>query len=496
MEKNLDAIFYNFKYYILPEGTDLGAIADGAIFNAKRLKEVDCMAPDFVYESIEEEALEIADKNLLFPVKVNLYTKKEYDAILLTQINRVCPGCLRYNDDGDDEHLDGHHREISLGGVCYEREDEDSRLATYARRVYWFYSELAERLDELAACIDNDKAAKFNKICKDCARYIMAPANFYGTRRDGKYILYMECSFCSDLYLTMFAYTAYASKFEENPLTKAGWTVIPFIPEGAEGYKGKIKGDTPVGRLVQSEIPWKYYLKIRTGKAAIEKAKMKLIDEVYGYMAFKVGEDLLHRTIEGIETETDGLPAETADEICEKLLTADEQLPDVFPPLLPYGWENEENFTPFKSSINGVSSCFNFANVCAEPALAENVEFCDEFAYAYLFVPASGENEEAVYDAVKYYLENETSVPEPILLKEDFINSFITTGFAQCTAEESQGWAFDMFVADEKMFYRYIKILAPVLSYYGAKLVVINASGVNVYECGNEITPLGGGASN
>lgn len=495
MEKNLKAVFYDFKYYILPEETDIGAIEDGSVIRAKRLKEVECMAPDFVYESIEEETLEITDKNLLFPVRVNLYTKKEYNALLLKQINRVCPGCLRYTDDGDDEHLDGHHREISLGGTCYERED-DEKQAPYATRVMWFCYELCEHLDELAECIEHNKAAKLNKICKSCCGYVLAPLKFYGTKRDGKYFLYMECSFCSDLYLTMLSYTAFVTRYEENPVKKAGWTIIPFIPAGADGYTGKIKGTTPVGRLVQSEIPWKYYLRIRIGKFMTDKQRNKLIDDVYGYLAFKIGEDTIHRVIEGIDTENTGEVENTADEICEKLNAADEKLPDLFPPSLPYGWENEEKATPYKKSISGVSTCFNFANICAEPELAEDIGFSGEFVYAYLFVPASGENEDAVYDTVKYYLENEQSVPEPILLKDEFANSFVITGYANCTAEESRGWAFDMFVADEKMFYRYMKILAPVLSHFGAKIVVFGSTGMNVYECGSEIVPLGGGESN
>lgn len=495
MEKNLNAIFYDFKYYLLPEDTCIDDLADGVVIRAKRLREEGCLAPDFVRENVGEETLEIADKNLVFPVEVNIYTQKEYDEILVAQIKRVCHGCSRYADDGNFGQLDGHHREISLDGVCYEREDSDSPL-TYAARVNWFYCELSKRLNELAECIEYGRSAKFNKICKSCSNYIFAPANFYGTKRDGKYFIYMECSFCPDIYLTMLAYTAHVARYAENPLNKAGWSVIPFIPDGADGYNGRIKGNTPVGRLVQSEIPWKYYLKIRAGKVMSDKAKNKLAKEVYAFIAFRVGEDVLHRTIEGIETECDGTEVETADEVCEKLLASDEELPSTFPPSMPYGWEDEENTTPFKKSVSGVSSCFNFANICADPKLAEDIRFSGGFAYAYLFVPAFNENTEAVYDAVNYYLENEQSVPEPVLLKDSFVNSFITTGFANCTAEGEQGWAFDAFVADENAFYRFLKILAPVLSFYGAKLVVVNEAGINAYACGKEILPLDGTESN
>ena len=38
MEKNLNAIFYDFKYYLLPEGTCIDDLADGVVIRAKRLR--------------------------------------------------------------------------------------------------------------------------------------------------------------------------------------------------------------------------------------------------------------------------------------------------------------------------------------------------------------------------------------------------------------------------------------------------------------------------
>ena len=142
MEKGVKAVFYKYKYYVFPDGIDITQVADGTVINAKRLKEERCMAPDFIYESIEEESVEIESARLLFPVTVNLYTGKEYDAILSEQVDRVCHGCSRFDDNGD-ESLDGHHREISLSGVCYEKETDDAK-PTYALRTYWFLSAIAE----------------------------------------------------------------------------------------------------------------------------------------------------------------------------------------------------------------------------------------------------------------------------------------------------------------------------------------------------------------
>ena len=55
---------------------------------------------------------------------------------------------------------------------------------------------------------------------------------------------------------------------------------------------------------------------------------------------------------------------------------------------------------------------------------------------------------------------------------------------------ENEGLALDFLVTDENAFFRFIKILAPVLRFYNARLVVVNNSGVNEYCCGYEITPV------
>lgn len=489
MEKGLNAFFYDFKYYIFPEEfSDITKIEDGTVITAKRLKEVECMAPNFIYESIEEETLEITDKKYLFPVEVNLYSAEEYNSILQKQVDRVCPGCLRY-DASDDGSLEGHHREISLNGTCYER-DDDKSFASYATRVSWVYDELAKHLDELAECIENKKAAKFDKICKECSKYIARPERFYGLKKDGKYFIACHKFFASELYLTWITYTAYCAKFEDNPLTRAGWQVIPFIPEGAEGYKGKIKDKTCIARLAPSRIPWRYTLELDTEDE-------KVFADIFRYLSFKIGEDRFFRTIESVETKNSEAPLMTMSEICQKLIEIDSTTPDdSFPPYLPYGWENQDNATSYKRSVSGTSCNFAFADIGADISLREEINFDKEYAYAYVYVPSTLDKLDEIVDVLNYYLNNEQNIPEPILCKHGFTFSCFSIGICECLAEGEEGVAFDFFVADEKMFYRFIKILAPVLSYYNARLVVINSEGQNEYICGEEILPADSNENN
>ncbi len=148
-ETGVRAFFYDYKYYLFPEEMDtLAQIKQLRRFTARRLLEERCMAPDFIYESIIDEEVEIEEPNRLFEVYVTLRSGEEYDRVLLNHINRSCQGCVRYSDDGDD--ITGHHREMSLNGVCYERESESDPWE-FAVCVDYFWWRIGEKRNELAA---------------------------------------------------------------------------------------------------------------------------------------------------------------------------------------------------------------------------------------------------------------------------------------------------------------------------------------------------------
>ena len=148
------------------------------------------MAHDFIYESIVEETLKIEVPERVFEVEVNLYTGAEYDAILKKHVDRVCPGCERYEDDGTDN-LDGHHEEMSLDGVCYLRNGEDEPWSFgYCTFVFWL--RVADKLNELAACIDAGDQEKLNSLINEELEHFYLPLKFYGTVRGGRYCLYLR----------------------------------------------------------------------------------------------------------------------------------------------------------------------------------------------------------------------------------------------------------------------------------------------------------------
>ena len=103
MERGLRAFFYDYHYYLFPDGMTLEELKAAGKVRVKHLREERCMAPDFIYESIAEETLKIEVPERVFEAEVNLYTGAEYDAILKKHVDRVCPGCERYEDDRSEE---------------------------------------------------------------------------------------------------------------------------------------------------------------------------------------------------------------------------------------------------------------------------------------------------------------------------------------------------------------------------------------------------------
>ena len=246
MEKQVRAFFYDYKYYLFPEDCEtLEDVKGHTHVRVKRLQEMLCMAPNFVYESIVDEALSIEEPSHIFEVYVNLYTREEYDEILKKQVRRVCPGCERFGGDAED--LEGHHREIALDGSCFERETREDRwdFATCVENFWWRIA--TQSLDDLAECIDKGDQKKLNKILNRELKKFLAELKFYGCVLDGKYCISFESnpylSSVAQLILGFFAATAME---DGAPMSEAGWLVMPYRTADGLTYNGKLKADMPL----------------------------------------------------------------------------------------------------------------------------------------------------------------------------------------------------------------------------------------------------------
>lgn len=505
MERDIKAFFYEYKYYLFPEDClSLEELKERTFVRTKRLKEEFCMAPNFVYESIAEEDLEIEDANRLFEVSVNLYSREEYDEVLEKQVRLHCPGCSRYEQTVDENghlSLDGHHREISLDGVCYEREtEEESWSFSFCAEYFWYL--ISHRLRDLAICIDRNNQKKLNKLLNAELTHFCFPVNFYGTRTNGTYHLYMSAGKkVSPLMANVIAFLA-AAAGEEEGLTSMQWEVHPFLPAGIRSAKWKFK--TLSFYLAPSPIPGESIVRILHPKAQklSEKKRDQLIGALDDYLSAELGENVVGSVVAAYEIVWDDEKPMSMSELKAKLREMydevynggfmEDGVPVPYPVFCPYARNEESDQTdwwlPYKNlAREGMTSVPELSFL--ERADAEKREewWTALFDYIYLYIPRPIDSPENIYATLQWYMQNMKQVPEPLRNPKDRRLSAMYIGTAECA---EHGFLVESLVADEKKFFRTLRILAPVLRAYDAKAVVVSRDGVQVYACGYTFSPV------
>ncbi len=492
------AFFYDYKYYLFPEDcTTLAEVKEKTNFTARRLKEERCMAPDFIFESIVEEEVYFEDVSRVFEVPVHLYTAKEYDEILRRQVERVCPGCLKYDSEPSaegEEELKGHHREISLSGVCYERETEED-MWDFATCLDVFWYRIAKETNELALCIDNGDQKKLNKILNKELSKFFTDVAFYGCVEDGKYRICL----CTHPHMPNALYTVYsciaqaATAADLGPMSEVGWVVKPCRSKGSYVYGGKLKGDTPYVRTMTSGYRMIVYIYDKHADALSDRQHVNRAKDVDNYLCSVLGEAIVRTVVVGYQVVSDRNGLVTLDTCAEEINTAYSEMfealhEETFPVPLPYSVDGAapDTVLPFRDLIEeGVTSCSQLSfldrSILNEPEITwwQNV-----FTFAYLFVPCDPEENDALA-TVMWYLNHGESVPEPIRNPEDLRLTACSIGGAVC---RGGGFIIDFAVTCEQKFYRMLRTGAPVLSAYGAQLVVVKDGEVLQYQCGYEFT--------
>ncbi|MBR3764542.1 MAG: hypothetical protein IKK57_08340 [Clostridia bacterium] len=137
-----NAIFLRDSYFLLPDGfptfdaflADLNARELPATYPLVPLLENNrircgallrgqCMAPVFLSD-VPDIAVPVTIRAVgeICPAAVERIPMEEYDARLRQVVRRICPGCGGYGDiDDTPASLQGHHREVSLDGLCFFR---------------------------------------------------------------------------------------------------------------------------------------------------------------------------------------------------------------------------------------------------------------------------------------------------------------------------------------------------------------------------------------
>lgn len=501
MEKGVRAFFYEYKYYLLPDDCAETAELPEGEFPAKRLKEERCLAPDFIYESIAEEVLKIEDRAKVFPVSVNLYSRAEYDALLRVQVEKHCPGCLRYSEgDGDGDGLSGHHREISLSGVCYEREEEGER-PSFADCVRFFWDFVGENLNRIAAWADEGNQTEINKLLNGVLSRFFLPLDFFCGEEDGHYCLCMSAHEYPtyDLFPVVSALASSAG-LPRFRLCAEGWSVYPYFAKGV--YKPRLRPDyfrRPPRLFVTMENGGEFPSIAVLEEGASEWSSRRINGRksaAYKYLCASLGEDLLLAGSEsiGLADRMHGNAREvTIEELAEILAARTEEAFGrvLFPaPLLLHAGPDESDRPrplPYKEKVRDwVTTCYLMSPEYPSDSAGSSLFEVFGIGYAYLYFPDSGAEGDSEKRRVwEDYWTNLSAYPAPVFLKTEA--KVFSRGVGMCLAED--GFALDYMVFDERAFFRALRALAPVLTACSAKIVTVKQDEVIVYDPGYVIRP-------
>ena len=154
-----NAFYYKEDYYLLPEGcTDyrefLAEVSKGPFpvilqtvmlrenhkINSFSVQKGVSMAPYFLsgYHDLPG-AVVISDPEDIYPVRVEIYSQAEYNAMLREKILEFCPGCLRYKPLSNRvQSLNGHFEEMAPDGVCFFRQDTKPSPRAFRDHLFSF----------------------------------------------------------------------------------------------------------------------------------------------------------------------------------------------------------------------------------------------------------------------------------------------------------------------------------------------------------------------
>lgn len=505
METGLKAFFYDYKYYLLPDGCEsVGEVKKLKSTEVRRLKEEGCMAPDFIYDSIATEFLVIEDSRRVFPAEINLYEKREYDALLLKQVKKRCPGCRRYTDDGTDE-LNGHHKEMSLSGACYLRENESEENGDFAyplgRYAVGFWEIIAEKANELASLTDKGDQKAINKLVNKILEKFFLPLDIFCGVENGQYCLCMsshEYGFSG--MRAIVAMLAETASRKGSAMEAVGWKVYPYFPKGVYApslrpdyvknpprifYGADGHGGTELCIFEKGADSWN------------ERTANGRKTALYKYLCREIGENVLLAGAASL-TVTEKIPgdktATCASELAEILTAGAKEIYEGRIPFpAPVFWETKgliKDALPYKQSTVA------WTTICEEltPEKFDGETAVDNavfealgavYAYIYLPEPSSDMRDSEKYEILEWYFSHREGYPEPIYNSEDWELFMKQVGMTF----SPDGVCIDFMIFDEKEFFRFMRNLAPVLEGLHAKIVTVKRSGEIVYNPGYIFLP-------
>ena len=338
--------------------------------------------------------------------------------------------------------------------------------------------------------MDRGNQKKINELVNAELKRFFYPIKAYGGVCDGKYCL----MFAPDYnHMTVVrkavAFLAEVASSEKCEMQQAGWTVFPYRKKGVYRYKGKHNFKRLKARIVPSGNPNCCSLEVYSKKPLKEKKRERLIQDLFDYLSAELGEEKVQAYVSDTEIVSDDREMQP---VCSLLGALEEGYSENFGDGSGYpasyffhnGHDEHDKDLPFREKISsGVTDCPEITFLTYQSL--DRAWWLSDVQFFYLYVPRRVDE---TGEIVSWYLTNGDLVPEPLRDPEQETVAGGSAGL--CVCGEGEGFMIDCFVTSEKAFFRKLRIIAPVLKAFDAKLVTVKKDGIMAYSCGYDFTPI------
>ncbi|MBE6531452.1 MAG: hypothetical protein E7679_05130 [Ruminococcaceae bacterium] len=123
----------DYDYYYYPDGiTCIKDFIDYAnkhyssFIELKQFETENCVFPYLIKEDTKKVYINIANLNKIQEVEATVLYRFEYNVRLEQIVEMKCTDCIHYNEDIEEDNLEGHRGKISLDGKCswYQKKDD------------------------------------------------------------------------------------------------------------------------------------------------------------------------------------------------------------------------------------------------------------------------------------------------------------------------------------------------------------------------------------
>jgi hypothetical protein len=221
-----NAFYYDGAYYLLPSGCENVESFKKSVnpllpVRLTKLCENKCMAPYFVSEEERDVEVVISSARRVYPVKATILPRRDYEDRLCGIVADKCAGCLRLGDP------DGHHGEMSLDGMCFEKQRKPYFAFYYAVQHFW--DQFLKNEKKYRGLIDSGKADEAIKQIGGSIGFMIVP--YLAVMKKGERYVLMFSAMADQIVSAQASYLV-----RRAPKELSDWDFYDYLPRGIFYY--------------------------------------------------------------------------------------------------------------------------------------------------------------------------------------------------------------------------------------------------------------------